>query len=211
MTIALSTLRASCRQDLRDPSSTTWSDDEIDDLIGRGIDALRDFYPRELSGIVTIAASTYTYALPTGMSEVFRVDIYGTDGLYDEVLRKADGDGPNSGWDVFADLLRIPRWTDWTAGQTLELLGYGGWTQIDATSSSSTTTELDASAQWAVRLFVRVEGFQHLVTDRTAFRQWVQSPTNTDVTALSLASIAREARYQWEAEKARLRKMRKTG
>jgi hypothetical protein len=206
MTTAIVTLRGWVRQDLRDTVQTyTFSNAEIDDLIGQGINQLGSFYPTEVIGSVTIIANTFTYALPAGISWPFRVTLYGADGTYQKVLEAAKDPSPNSGWDYFGGVLHIPPGFQWTAGYTLEIRGYGAWTYIDSNSSSSATTNLDETAIWAVREFCQSRAFERLAIDRGKFGEWQEKPGNTDVTALSLQSMASEHRRNWEAEKARLR------
>jgi hypothetical protein len=90
----------------------------------------------------------------------------------------------------------------------MRLWGYGGYTQI---SVSSATTDLDTTAQWALRLFCRAEASAMLVMDRARFQQWQTASNNTDVTAIGLLQLSQEMSRRWEREVMRLRKLRKMG
>lgn len=210
MTTTLAALTTSVRVDLRDTGATpTFSATELGDLIGAGINALGVFYPKEIVGSVTIAASVYSYALPTGMSEVFRVDVYDSDGELDSTLPEGSG-SPNAGWQVHADTLFIPRWS-WTTGQTLTVWGYGAWTYIDSSSASTATTNLDQNGLLAVRTYVRAHAYESLIADRAKYQQYQQTPGNADATLLGLIQLGEKAQRTWRKKQAELRKMRKTG
>lgn len=212
MTTTLAAFTTMCRRDLRDPSSATFTDAEIQDLIGQGIDSVADFYPKEAITSLSIVASTYTYSMPSTLNWPFRVDVYNVDGTFDQVLARAEGNGPNGGWQTHTGIMFIPQWQNyWATGQTLQVFGYGPWAYIDSSSASSATTDLDQSALAAVRVFVQVEAFNRLTMNRAEFQQWQQTPGNTDVTALQMMSMARAATARWKTEATRLFRLRKQG
>ncbi len=204
----LADLETYCARDLRDTGNATWSTSELDDLINQGIDALADVYPKEIvQTIGTVAANTYSYAA-SSFTNIYRLDIYTSDGSYRMTLEPGIGDGPNSGWELHGGVVYLPPSYAWTAGDTLQAWGYGRYLQL---SASSSTTDLDASGVWAVRVFVQAEAFGRLIADRAKFQQWQSSSNNTDVTALGLAQLAAGARQRWREERNRLRRMRKMG
>jgi hypothetical protein len=209
MTTTLATLTTRVRRDLRDPASETFSDAEIQDLIGQGIDEIGGFYPQEFVEPIAIIAGTYSYALPDGMDGVFRVDVYNDDGTFRCVLPEAEGAGINGGYQIHAGIMFLPQWGTWTADMSVEVWGYGPWAYIDSSSGSAATTDLPLSGRAALFVFCQVEAFHRLAVDRAKFLQWQATPGNTDVSAIGLASIAREQERRWTAQAARLRKLRR--
>jgi hypothetical protein len=204
----LSDLRTYVARDLRDTSNATFSTAEIDDLINQGIDALADVRPVEIvQTIGTVAAGVYSYAA-SSFAGIFRVDIYTSAGTYRTTLPHAYGDGPNSGWEFHGGVLYLPPSYTFTAGDTIQAWGYGGYAQL---SASTATTDLTTSGIWAVRVFAQAEAFQRLMNDRAKFQQWQSDSNNTDVTALGLASLMAQARSRWDRERGRMRRLRRLG
>lgn len=205
----LSTLITNVSGDLRDSSNTTFSTAEVTDLINRGISMMETVYPREIwSSATTISAGVYTYSLPTGMTSPYRVDIYTDAGSYSSTLARSFGEGPNTGWEVHNSILYIPPDLTLTAGYTLHVFGYGGYTQLAA---SSDTTDLDTVGEWALRLFCQTEALSLLLVDRAKFQQWQADSNNTDITAIGVAQLYQISQRRWDREVSRLRRMRKTG
>jgi hypothetical protein len=209
-TWTLAQIRTKCQRDIRDPNATTFSTTEIDDYIGQGIESLTSFYPQEMVGTLAVADGTFSYSLPQGMTRVFRVEMYNSDDTLMGLLEEATYNGPNSGYQLHGGNITIPHWTGWD-DTTLRLYGYGPWTYIDSSSSSSSTTNLDQRALWAVRKFVTLECFERLLVDRVKFQQYQQTPDGRDVTTLTLMQLRNQKRAEWAAEQSRLRLIRKNG
>jgi len=214
MAVSFSTLLTSLRRTLRDPNSTTWSDDQLGELINRGIDAIGTVYPKEV--IETVA---YTQPITGAVNSVtlstvtwpIRIDVYDDSNLYVETVLPTLGHGANSGWEIHADKLFFPphyRFTSDTG--TFRVFGYGAWSPITIGTSSS-TTDLDTRAQSAVKVFVEAEALTMLMYDRAQFQQWQVGAGNTDITALGLNNLALAAQQRWRLEKARIRVVRKQG
>ena len=203
----LSDIRTLVARDLRDTANTTWSTNELDDRINQGIDALSAFYPKEIvSNFATVSASVTSYTA-TSFTNIYRIDTYsGT--TYMGSVQHGIGEGPDSGWELHAGIIWLAPSFPLTAGYVLRAFGYGGYIQL---SASSSTTDLDTSGLFAVRVFVQVESFAQLIADRAKFQQWQTDSNNTDVTALGLAQLYQGATQRWAREVTRLRKMRKLG
>jgi len=200
-------IRTQVARDLRDTSNATWSTDELDDLINQGLDALADFYPREIvQTIGTVASGTYSYAA-TSFTNAYRLDIYTSAGSYDGEIPHGIG-GADSGWELHGNVVYLP--PNWMpdAGDTLRLWGYGRYTQL---ATDNDATDADTAGVNAVRVFCQVEAFQRLLANRVTFQQWQASPGNTDTTVLGMNQIAFSAQRRWEREQRRLRRMRKLG
>jgi hypothetical protein len=213
VTTTLAALTTTVRRNLRDSTAgvQTFSDAEVGDMIGRGIESLTSFYPQALVVQVTISASAYTYAIPTGLTEIFRVDVIAADGsILNDGFSPSPGQGTEGGWDKHGSTLFIPRSWIWTAGTTLRLWGYGPWTYIDSSSASTAVTNLDQPALDAVYEYVTWAAFERLCSDRSKFQQWQINPDNTNVQPITLYSLKEGAWRRWEKEKSRLRMVRRS-
>jgi len=214
MSTTFSSLLASLRLSLRDPNGTTWSDGQVGELINRGIDAIGSVYPNEVIDSVTftqpVSGSVFTVAL-TKVDWPIRVDVYDGNSKYRETVYPANGEGPDSGWEVHGGILYLPTHYTLAVGTgTLKIFGYGNWTQI-VTSQTSSITDLDVTASNAVKVFVEAEALSMLTFDRAQFQQWQVGSGNSDVTALGMNNLAMSAQQRWRQEKARIRRFRKNG
>jgi hypothetical protein len=207
----LSTLRTSVRSDLRDAAGATWSDTEINDLINSGVDWINGFYPKEAIQTTAytqpISGSLFSVAL-TSVNWPFRVDVFDSGGKYNQSLLPTSGEGPDSGWEVHNDIIFFPPHYALPNTGTLRIYGYAGYVQI---SSNTATTDMDTSAVNAMRVWVQVEAFNRLLSDRVAFQQWQVQSGNSDVSALSLNQIALSNQARIRREESRLRRIRRLG
>jgi hypothetical protein len=203
----LSDLRTYVARDLRDTTNATWSTSELDDRINQGIDALSQFYPKQIvSTFATVSAGVSSYAA-SSFTNIYRIDTY--DGTtYMGTMPHGVGEGPDSGWELHAGVVWMPPTYPVPTGYTLRAFGYGGYIQL---SASTQTTDLDTSGIFAVRTFVQVESLAQLIADRAKFQQWQVDSNNTDVTALGLAQLYGGATSRWAREVQRLRTLRKLG
>ena len=214
MSTTFASLLTSLRLSLRDPNGTTWSDGQLGELINRGIDAIGDVYQSEViqSTAFTqpISGSVFSVALSTVTWPV-RVDVYDASGKYRETVRPSSGDGPDSGWEAHGGILYLPtRYTLATDTGTLNIVGYGDWTQIN-TAQTTSVTNLDTTAQNAVKVFVEAEALTMLTFDRAQYQQWQVSSGSSDISALGMNNLALAAQQRWRHEKNRIRRFRKGG
>jgi hypothetical protein len=213
VTTTLAALTTKCRSNLRDTVSSDYAflDAELQSLIGEGIDALTSFYPKEVVGSVSIVAGTYSYAVPDGVRDIYRITVLDASGLIiKDDFKESPGKGQNAGWEKHAATLLIPQSSYWTTGMVLQLKGYGPWGYIDQSSASSATTDLDQSALIAVQKYVTLGAYDRLCSGRAKFEQLQQHPeTPADIQPITLIQLRRVAETAWEAEKKRLRFMRK--
>lgn len=191
---------------LRDTALLTWTQGEIEDLVNQGIDEVGTLYPREVLEAITITSSK-SYALTADFLNIFRVDIYSSAGSYKFRLDHGIGDA-NSGWETHAGILLIPPSLSFTAGDVMRVFGYARYAQLAASSS---TTEMDATAIWGVKVFAVAEAYQNLIADRVKYQQWQVESGNSDVTSIALAQLAQAAARRWERAQLRLRRHRRTG
>lgn len=214
MSTTFASLLSSLRLSLRDPNGTTWSDAQIGELINRGIDAVSGVYPFETVDSVAftqpVTGSVFSVALTT-VNWPIRVDVYDGNGKYRETINPTAGDGPDSGWEIHGGVLYMPtRYALPTDQGTLKVVGYGDWSQIN-TAQTSSVTNLDITAQNAVKVFVEAEALSMLTFDRAQFQQWQVGSGNSDVTALGMNNLAMSAQQRWRQEKVRIRRFRKLG
>lgn len=214
MSTTFSSLLTSLRLSLRDPNGTTWSDGQLGELINRGIDAIGDVYQSETiqSTAFTqpVSGSVFSVALTTVTWPV-RVDVYDGSGKYRETVRPSSGDGPDSGWETHGGILYLPtRYALPVSTGTFNIVGYGDWTQIN-TAQTSSITNLDTTAQNAVKVFVEAEALTMLTFDRAQYQQWQVSSGSSDISALGMNNLALAAQQRWRQEKNRIRRFRKGG
>lgn len=214
MSTTFSSLLTSLRLSLRDPNGTTWSNGQLGELINRGIDAIGDVYQSEViqSTAFTqpVSGSVFSVALSTVTWPV-RVDVYDNSGKYRETVRPSSGDGPDSGWETHGEILYLPtRYVLAVGTGTLNIVGYGPWTQIN-TAQTSSITNLDTTAQNAVKVFVEAEALTMLTFDRAQYQQWQVSSGSSDISALGMNNLALAAQQRWRQEKNRIRRFRKGG
>ncbi len=130
---------------------------------------------------------------------------------YRETVRPSSGDGPDSGWETHGGILYLPtRYTLAVGTGTLNVVGYGPWTQIN-TSQTSSVTNLDTTAQNAVKVYVEAEALTMLTFDRAQYQQWQVSSGSSDISALGMNNLALAAQQRWRQEKNRIRRFRKGG
>lgn len=214
MAVSFATLLSSLRLSLRDPNSTTWTDAQLGELINRGIDAIGGIYQSETIQATAftqpISGSVFSVAL-TDVDWPIRVDIYDNNGKYRETVRPSSGDGPDSGWEAHGGILFLPtRYSLATSVGTMRVVGYGPWAQIN-TAQTSSITNLDVTAQNAVKVFVEAEALTMLTFDRAQYQQWQVSSGSSDISALGMNNLALAAQQRWRQEKNRIRRLRKGG
>jgi len=130
---------------------------------------------------------------------------------YRETVRPSSGDGPDSGWEVHGGILYLPtRYVLAASTGTLKVFGYGDWTQIN-TAQTSSATNLDTTAQNAVKVYVEAEALTMLTFDRAQYQQWQVSSGSSDISALGMNNLALAAQQRWRQEKNRIRRLRKGG
>lgn len=204
----LADLRTKLALDLRDTGNDTFTTAELDDLINEGIDVVGGFYPREVVTTAgTVSSGVFTYDL-SAFTNIYRVDLYTSDGVFRTTIPHGIGDGPNSGWETHAGVLYIPPSWTYSEGDTVRVFGYAAYTQL---SASTATTDLNTQATAVALLYAQAEAMQRLVFDRAKFQQWVADSNNTDVNGLTMAQLADQASARFERRKAALRKIRKLG
>ena len=175
---------------LRDASYATWATGEMDNLITWAVADLAATHPRAIdpdaaASEITLVANTYFYALPTGMYEVYEVDLYtGTDEY-----------GPLSGeaWQVVGDTyagsgakLRIsPSIADSYDGYILRVHGAGVY--------DTTTNLIDDRLVPLVLAMAAAEAGRREVSKRMQSETWLAREQTQNISINELIEMVNEA------------------
>lgn len=222
-------IRTQIQRELRDPNGNSWSDEELNDLINSGINAVSDLSPREIREDITY---TFPYSIaqnafgklkevtPTNtFFNIFRVEILNSDSQLHTTLPPSANEGSSGGWEWFNGKILIPENYFYpsiavsvsgnpTEQIKLRIFGYGRHPYL---TNDVTATTLTDQEQQAVRVYAVAEALSRLMTDRANFQQWQIASGSSDITISELAVLANSARQRWFGERGRLRKMRRLG
>jgi hypothetical protein len=178
---------------LRDTTYATWATDEMDDLIRWSVRRLFPRFARPFDGTsasasgVTLTALTYSYALPTDMLAVSRIDLYNSDG---ELLGPVDGHT----WEVTgyalngAGKLHIsPQIVDNYVGGSVRCHGYGAYSL--STAASYITDDFVP----LVLARARAEAYRRVGADRERFKAWLARNQSQNVSINELLQMINEA------------------
>lgn len=203
----LADLQATIGGALRDSAHSTFSTSALSDLINQGIDAIADFYPKEIVQAISVSADPVHPGYDASdFTSIFRIDLY-DDTTYRGSLEHLFGNDAEGGWELHAGVLSFPpSLTVSISAYTVRAWGYGRYIQL---SASSSTTDLDASGIHALKAFCQMEAFGQLMSDRMKFQQWQANSNSSDVTMLALAQAQSAAVNSWRRQQQRLRRVRK--
>ena len=220
------TLRTQIYRELRDPDGKSWQEQEINDLINSGINAVSEFSPQELREDI---AYTFPYTTAEGaygklkevstesvFHNVFRVTMLDEDDKVNADLPPSIG-GVSSGWEFWNGKIQLPeamyyRSTIVTVDGDeheqvkLRVYGYGRHELLDDDVTEATLSDQE---QQACRTYVVAQALSRLMTDRANFQQWQIASGASDTSISELAVLANAARQRWYEERGRLRKMRR--
>lgn len=205
----LSQLRDKVEQDLRDSSNEAFSATEVDDLINEGIVEVNRIYPKaeiETVDIIDTDADgnvdrTYTI----GSTEVQRAEVW-RDGEFRETLPEIDTVG-NSGWDIWGTTFTIPTWV--VLDEDVDNILLYGYADRDYLDDDADVADFDPEAEYAVRLYAKLRGYQALQNDRALFQQWMRAPGNNEISATQLDSMVNTYVAQWERKRSQLKRLRR--
>jgi uncharacterized protein YukE len=193
--------------DLRDPTNTTFTVTELDGLIGEGISEVSRVYPIESVDTVPFSDGVADY--PVAFEQIFRVEFF-RDGEYQSTIpSNHDDDSAQGGWDLFAGSLHLP-WARvpymFQATDTLRVWGYVTRSQLTAVDD---VFEGDADAEYGVRSYAVLAGYQRLLNSRALFQQWTTESMNTDMGPRWLMAAAQAYESQWQRIRQQLRNLRR--
>ena len=205
----LSQLRDSVEQDLRDSSNEAFSTAEVDDLINEGIVEVNRIYPLPEIEDVDIVDTDEdgnvdrTYTITS--TEVQRAEVW-RDGEFRENVPEFDSVG-NSGYDIWGSTLTVPTWV--VLDEDTDTIKLYGYTDRAYLSDDADVAEFDAEAEYAVRTFAKMRGYQALQNDRSLFQQWMKVPGNNDISPTQLDGLVNTYIGQWERQRGHLRRIRR--
>lgn len=202
-------LRDKVEQDLRDSSNEAFSATEVDDLINEGIVEVNRVYPLQEIETVDIIDTDddgnvdRTYTITS--TEVQRAEVW-RDGEFRETIPEIDTVG-NSGFDIWGSTLTLPTWVVLDEDSDSVLLY--GYTDRDYLSDDTDVAEFDAEAEYAVRLYAKLRGYQLLQNDRMLMQQWLKAPGNNEMSPTQLDSMVNTYIAQWERARSHLKRVRR--
>lgn len=188
----LSALSSKLAVALRDTAHETWNSTEKDALIEW---AVRSLYPQvavPLSlPIYPLTADTENYSVPTGIREVYRVEV--GEVATDRLLRVLDDGTWYTYGDPLAGTLSIfvnKQYSD--PAHYYIVHGYGSYNIASGEIPDALVPRVIATA--------RAEAYRRMLGERSRFEQWQASSHEQDVTVNELLALVAEA----QADAARL-------
>lgn len=191
----LSALRDRLNAQLDDAGNETWTLAEKGDMIA---DAVRNLYPRTArpfsAPIYPLTADTENYAAPTGMREVYRIDV--GEVATDLTLRVLDG-----AWYTYDDpltgglaLFINKQYSD--TDHYFIVHGYGTYDLGDNLIPDDLVPLVLAGA--------RAEAYRRQIGKRARFEQWGNASHEHDVSVNELLAMTQEAVADHERQRMRL-------
>lgn len=177
--------------DLDDDAFATWNSTELDTIVSQAVSTLYPRFCRSLDPTaytLTLAASTYFYALPTGVMAVNRLDRVQADGTEA---------GPVAGgaWELVgepaastAKLHLGPAIVDSYVGDTIRINGYGAY-------DTSSNPVPDALSQ-LVLAKARAEAYRRIAGERTRFENWLSRNQVQNVSVNELLQYVHDAQNE---------------
>lgn len=203
-----SALRESISRDLHDPENETFSTTEINDLINMGIAELNRLCAKEYRADIVLVANTYTYALDSTVDGLYRVEMWKDAAYYFTIPRMVD-DLTTSGWDVFENILYLPRSLSFNA--TTDTMTVWGYELRDPAMLDDDVVDCDLDGESLIRAYAQYTCFQRLIMNRALFQQWQTNTNNSDVSATQLLGMASVYANEWRAQRSRVRRLRRNG
>lgn len=195
-------------RDLRDPTLATFTTQEITDFINAGIDAVSEVAPRQAQeDIEPDGSNEYT---PLTVTRPTRVEVWSvapqTIHSLHRIPAAAEGftNETDVGWKMWAGVLTLPYgFAAYLADDTknLRIWGYAPYTQL---VNGGDTADLSNNAEWAVREYAALQGYERLMNDRSLFANWQTQSNNTDVSVAALINAWATRSQQWERRRKQL-------
>jgi hypothetical protein len=206
----LAVLRGKVATDLRDPTNTTFTTAELNGLIGEAISEVSRIYPIEAVDSIPFATGVAEYAVD--FEEVFRVEWFRNNAYQATIPTNHDDDSAQGGWDLFGGVLHLPwsRVPYMIPGDTLRVWGYQTRSQFsNGTPGETEVFDGDADAEYAVRTYAVLSGYQRLLNSRALFQQWTTDSVNSDMGPRWLMATAQAFESQWQRIRQQLRTLRR--
>ena len=195
---------------LQDASQVTFVDPYPLDFINAGLSTIGRVAPARFREDIDLIAGTLDYQLQSGVLpdqtpeiEVSRVELW--DGTTSPIHMKYlwapvsqnETNHSGGGWLVWNGSLQITEAQLNQAVVGTDILRVWGYRPYPLMANDSDVLPVSQELLDALRTFVRMEGLEQLMGDRSLFTQWQTRSNNTDVTMASLMSDLNMARQAW--------------
>jgi hypothetical protein len=157
-----------------------------------------------------VLANTLAYPLQSGLFgvanpavEVKRVEVWETSSPIDRITTllspgsREYADSSQAGWQNWGGVLYLSLNQEIWLDHTINYLKVQGWRPFVRATSDGQTLDLPYNLEMAARKRAKLEALERLGSSRDLFKQWQQSPNNTDVTPASFMSQLSAARQDW--------------
>lgn len=199
-------LRDSIARDLRDTSYKAFSTQDVDDFINFGIAEVNRVYPIEdIVDYPVVNPATTEYS--TTLTSIFRVEAWRA-GEFIFLIPPNMGETSRGGWELFAQVLRIPNYEH--VLEVSDLIKCWGYGERPALVLDAEVLQGDLDAELGVRTFAVYQGYQRLISDRSLFQQWQTQSNNSDVSPTQLTNMSGLKAAEWDGLRNRIRRLRRS-
>jgi len=210
-----STLRNALARDLRDPDLKTFTEQELNDLLNQALVEVGRIYPKErvVEYAITLDGQTQ---IPCDAASIFRVEVIRDGAVASGIAQNTHGLHSQAGWDLHANILWLPLYS--ASGlriddsPTIRVWGYWERNLMQGTlpADDNQIADTDAEAEFGVRTYASLLGYQRLQNDQMLFQQWLTNTGQTDVSPNQLAQTADMYMSQWREMRQRFRRLQRT-
>ena len=206
----LSTLRQSLARDLRDPDKGTFTDSELTDLLNQATVEVGRVYPKQLTQELPVTIDGQEQ-YPCDARHAFRVEVIRNGEVVMGVPQNSHPEHGQSGWDLHAGFLWLPTFVRNTLKATdSPTIRVWGYYPRELMSADTDKADVDPEAEFGVRTYAVLLGYQRLQNDRMLFQQWLTNTGNSDVSPNQLAQTADLYQSQWREMRQRFRSLQRT-
>jgi hypothetical protein len=205
----LDELRDSVESMLRDSDNEAFTAAEVDSLINQGIVEVNRLYPmaeiEDVDIIDTDEDGNIDREYTVSSTEISRVEVW-RDGAYRMSIEQMDGEA-NSGWDLWGTTFVLPTFA--LLDETQDTVKLYGYQDRDVLTAGTDVLESDAEAEYAIRQYAVLMGYQRLQNDRSLYQQWLKAPGNNEMSPNQLDNMVNTYIAQWERTRGHLRRLRR--
>jgi hypothetical protein len=202
-------LRDSIESKLRDTANEAFSAAEVDALLNEGIVEVNRLYPlmviEDVDVVDTDEDGNIDREYTVASTEVSRAEVW-RESAFRSVIPQMDGEA-DSGWDLWGTTFTVPNFV--SLDEDLDTVRLYGYQDRDVLDDDADVLESDAEAEYAIRSYAVLMGYQRLQNDRSLYQQWLKAPGNNEMSPNQLDSMVNTYIAQWERLRGHLRRMRR--
>jgi hypothetical protein len=208
-------LRNALARDLRDPDLKTFTDLELNDLINQALVEVGRVYPKQEVQELAVAADGQEQ-YPCDAKALFRVEVIVAGQVVRGIAQNNHALHGQNGWDLHGGTLFLPLHVRGTLkiaeSPTIRVWGYWAREVMQGADplDDEQLADTDAEAEFGVRTYASLMGYQRLQNDRLLFQQWLTNTGNSDVSPNQLAQTADMYMSQWREMRQRLRAIQRS-